>query len=65
MTQQIRTIPTPEEQPLMQAAEVGFWTGINKHSIYRMIKEGQFDVVRNGRHIYVTTASVRRLVGLD
>lgn len=38
-------------------------TGISRSHAYKLIKEGQIDVIRLGRKILIPTASVDRLFG--
>lgn len=61
-------IPHPDEKPLLTVDElleaVPAWPG-GRSSTYEAVRRGELPSVRIGRRLFVPTAHLRRLLGLD
>ena len=59
-------LPHPEACPLLKADQlVGLIPGMGRSAVYAAIKAGQIPSVRIGSRVFVPTAALRRLWGLD
>jgi hypothetical protein len=61
-------IPSPDEKPLLTVDElleaVPAWPG-GRSATYEAVRRGELPSVRIGRRLFVPTAPLRRLLGLD
>jgi hypothetical protein len=62
----VRTIPDPLERPTLDLwPETGTVLGLSRSATYAAAARGDIPTIRFGRRILVSTAQLRRLLGLD
>jgi hypothetical protein len=60
-----RAIPKPEEQPTMSVPEAGGYCKLGGTASYEAAARGELPVLNFGRTLRVSTAALRRLLGID
>jgi hypothetical protein len=59
-------LPNPEIQPLLRPAEiVGLHPSLRRTAVYDAIKRGDLPSIVIGSRIFIPTAALRRMLGLD
>jgi excisionase family DNA binding protein len=58
-------LPDPTEQPLVTVEDAGRWLGLGRSAAYAAVRRGDLPSIQIGRRVFVPTAELRRLVGLD
>jgi excisionase family DNA binding protein len=59
------SLPDPRERPLLTVAEAATWLGWKRSTTYDAVHRGELPILRIGRRVFVKTAALAALVGLE
>lgn len=65
LTQALKNLPTPEEQPTLTVDEARPFYGLSRGAMFAAVKRGEIPSIRVGRRILLPTAAVRRQLQVD